>query len=182
VAKTFTGNVTGVVNGVATQANTLQVNGSTYEVASTAASANTVVARDSGVNIYTNIFYGNATSANYADLAEKYLADKEYETGTVVSIGGLAEVTASSYGDLAIGVVSANPAYRMNESLVGGIFIALKGRVPVKVSGSVQKGQRLVAGSNGTAVVIDTPSSDVFAVALENNSDTGVKLVECVIL
>jgi hypothetical protein len=129
----------------------------------------------------TGKFIGTATSAQYADLAEKYLADQEYEAGTVVTVGGSAEVTASTQGDLAIGVVSTNPAYMMNSELVGGTYIALKGRVPVKVTGPVQKGQRLVAGNNGTAQAA-TDKSDVFAIALETNSNEDTKLVECVIL
>jgi len=181
-AKAFTGNLTGNVTGIASKATTLIVNGTTYESATTASTASTVVARDSSGNVYAGIFYGTATSANYADLAEKYLADKEYEAGTVVSVGGAAEVTACSYGELAIGVVSINPAYRMNESLEGGTFIALKGRVPVKVTGAVRKGQRLVASSNGTAVAAVPHANDVFAVALESSDDINVKLIECVIL
>ena len=180
-AKTFTGAVTGNVTGTATQAVALQVNGTSYESGSTASTANTIVARDSSRNIYANIFYGTATSSNYADLAEKYLADQEYEVGTVVSVGGEAEVTASNYGDLAIGVVSSNPAYRMNEGLEGGIFVALKGRVPVKVTGEIRKGQRLVAAGNGTAFA-SSPNANVFAIALESSNDNGIKLIECVIL
>jgi len=181
-AKAFTGTLTGNVTGIASKATTLIVNGTTYESATTASSASTIMARDSSSNVYANIFYGTATSANYADLAEKYLADQEYETGTVVSVGGEAEVTACNYGDLAIGVVSANPAYRMNESLEGGTFIALKGRVPVKVTGAIRKGQRLIAAGNGTAVAAVPHANDVFAVALESSDDISVKLVECVIL
>ncbi len=120
-------------------------------------------------------------------MAEKYLADQEYETGTVVTVGGEQEVTACQNGDRAIGAVSANPAYMMNAELAGGTFIALKGRVPVKVSGAVKKGDRMVAGPNGTAkssvdtnVTID--NADTFAIALESNTSDNVKLVECLIL
>lgn len=130
----------------------------------------------------TGKFYGTATSAEYADLAEKYLADADYDVGTVVSVGGAQEVTACTIGDRALGAVSANPAYMMNSELEGGTFIALKGRVPVKVTGPILKGQRLVAGSNGTAQVAYSPNSDVFAIALESNDQPDVKLVECVIL
>jgi hypothetical protein len=127
-------------------------------------------------------FYGISTQAKYADLAEKYLTDVEYPVGTVVAVGGNAEVTASSWGDLAIGVVSDNPAYMMNSALEGGTFIALKGRVPVKVIGTVRKGQRLVAGDNGCAVAAVPHANDVFGVALESSDDVGVKLIEAVIL
>jgi hypothetical protein len=70
----------------------------------------------------------------------------------------------------------------MNSELEGGTYIALKGRVPVKVSGSVIKGQRLVAGPAGTAQAAMGNTSDVFAIALETNNDSGIKLVECIIL
>ena len=129
-----------------------------------------------------NNIYGTAVHAQYADLAEKYLADKEYEIGTVVAIGGEAEVTACSQGDRAIGAVSANPAYAMNSGLDGGTYIALKGRVPIKVEGPVRKGQRLVAGDWGCACAINDSDPDVFAVALETNNNTGVNLVEALIL
>ena len=168
-------------NGTATQADSLQVNG-LYRTASTASSANTIVARDASQNIAANLFQGTATSANYADLAEKYLADAEYEVGTVLMVGGEKEVTAAQVGFRALGTVSENPAYMMNSELEGGTYVALKGRVPVKVVGPVVKGQRLVAGQNGTAMATMLHSYDAFAIALEDSQDANVKLVECVIL
>jgi hypothetical protein len=153
-----------------------------YRTAKTTATANSIAARDSSGNITANLFQGTATAAQYADLAEKYLADKEYEVGTVVVIGGDKEVTACKYGDRAIGVVSANPAFMMNKDLEGGVYIALKGRVPVRVVGAVAKGQRLIASSNGCAVGAVPHANDVFAIALETNSDSSEKIVEAVIL
>ena len=129
-----------------------------------------------------NTVFAKATSAQYADLAEKYLADQDYEVGTVLSVGGDAEVTACSIGDRAIGVVSENPAFKMNDGLENGTYVALKGRVPVKVIGSVRKGQRLVAANDGCAVAGVPHANDVFAVALESSDATGVKLIESVIL
>lgn len=129
-----------------------------------------------------NTIYAKSTSAQYADLAEKYLPDTDYEIGTVVTIGGSAEITACTWGDRAIGAISANPAYMMNRDLENGVYVALKGRVPVKVIGSVVKGQRLIAGNMGCAVAAVPHSNDVFAIALESNSDTAVKIVEAVIL
>jgi len=155
---------------------------SAYRTAVHTATANTIVARDSSANIYCNILNGTATSAQYADLAEKYLADQEYDVGTVVVVGGPKEVTASTWGKRAIGVVSANPAFMMNRDLEGGIYIALKGRVPVKITGSVKKGDNLIAANDGCASVAVHHSSEVFAVALESSNDTGIKLVEAVIL
>jgi hypothetical protein len=167
--------------GTATQANTLLYNGA-YRTAVHTSTANTIVARDASSNIYCNILNGTATSAQYADLAEKYLTDQEYDTGTVIVVGGEKEVTASTWGKRAIGVVSANPAFMMNRDLEGGTYIALKGRVPVKIIGSVKKGDNLIAANDGCASVAVHHSSEVFAVALESNSNTGVKLVEAVIL
>lgn len=181
-----------IFSGTATRADSLNVGG-TYRTASTAASPSTIVVRTTndesigGINvtagaIKATYFVGTATSANYADLAEKYLADAEYEVGTVVAVGGEKEVTACSVGQRALGAVSGKPAYLMNFELENGTPIALKGRVPVKVTGPVRKGQRLVAGENGTAVGANSAHMDVFAIALEDNQEAGVKLVECVIL
>jgi len=129
-----------------------------------------------------NTVFAKATSAQYADLAEKYLADQEYEIGTVLAVGGAAEVTACSIGDRAIGAVSENPAFKMNDGLENGTYVALKGRVPVKVIGSVRKGQRLVAANDGCAVAGVAHANDVFAVALESSDNVGVKLIESIIL
>jgi hypothetical protein len=130
----------------------------------------------------TGIFSGIATFAQYGDLAEKYLPDADYEVGTVLMIGGDQEVTAAQAGFRAIGVVSEKPAYLMNSELEGGVAVALKGRVPVKVTGAVIKGQRLVASSNGVAHASFSSHIDVFAIALETNTDAGVKLIECIVL
>ena len=168
-------------SGVATQASTLDVAG-TFRAASTSATSSSIAARDGSGNLYATLFQGEASQARYADLAEKYLADAEYEVGTVVVVGGEKEVTASVWGKRALGAVSANPAYMMNSELEGGTYIALKGRVPVKVIGSVKKGDNLIAANDGCASVAVHHSSEVFAIALESSTDSGVKLVEAVIL
>jgi hypothetical protein len=116
-------------------------------------------------------------------LAEKYLTDNDYEVGTVVMVGGEKEVTACIFGSRAVGAVSGNPAYMMNSGLEGGTYIALKGRVPVKVTGRVKKGDRMIATDGGVAIAGALHShADVFAVALESNDNTDIKLVECLIL
>jgi hypothetical protein len=153
-----------------------------YRSAKTTKTANTIAARDGAGNLLANTFDGTATAAQYADLAEKYLADQDYEVGTVVAIGGEKEVTAARYGDRAIGVVSANPGFMMNKDLEGGTYIALKGRVPVKVTGSIQKGQKLVAADDGTAVAAVPHANDVFAIALESNNNVEVKTIEALVL
>jgi hypothetical protein len=108
-----------------------------------------------GVNMNTAAnfkFRGTATSAEYADLAERYAADDEYEPGTVVILGGANEIT-SSKDEASIevfGIVSTAPGFEMNSGAGTDAthpFIALAGRVPCKVVGKVIKGQRLVTSS-----------------------------------
>ena len=126
--------------------------------------------------------FGTATSARYADLAEKYTTDVEYEAGTVlaVAINGDAEATQTwQSGQRVLGVVSTNPAFLMNDE-ADGQAIALRGRVPVKVIGPIRKGQPLICNQDGKGMYGDTSNS--FAIALETNEDASVKLVECVIL
>ena len=166
--------------GIADNADKLAVDG-TYRVADTDPVASTVAARDSSGNLEAVLFEGTATSARYADLAEKYLTDKNYEDGTVVSVGGAQEVTAAKEGDRALGVISPSPAYMMNAHLAGGQFVALKGRLQVKVIGPVNKGDRLIATDNGCAKA-SSSHADVFGIALESNSSEDVKHVESVVL
>ncbi len=153
-----------------------------YRSAMTSQTAWTIAARDGNADLTARVFNGTATSARYADLAEKYLSDSDYEVGTVVAIGGEKEVTACAYGQRAIGVVSDNPAYMMNSDLEGGTYIALKGRVPVKVLGVVKKGDNLIAGNDGTAIVGSTDSALTFAVALSSSDDENVKIIEALVL
>ena len=184
-------------SGTATKSNSLYVAADDYRTASSAASSGTIAVRTGSTDpasggypggltgagsLRATYFIGTALAANYADLAEMYLADADYEVGTVMMVGGEAEVTASVWGKRALGAVSASPAYLMNKDLEGGTVVALKGRIPVKVIGSVKKGDELIASNDGCAVTAVPHASGVFAIALESSSDTGVKLVECVIL
>jgi hypothetical protein len=95
-------------------------------------------------------------------LAEYYLADAEYEAGTVLSFGGSAEVTLSSqdHDATVAGVVSTSPAYQMNSGLTGDhvIAVALTGRVPVKVVGPVTPGAMMVSAGNGRARAEKNPA------------------------
>jgi hypothetical protein len=154
-----------------------------YKSAKTTATSNTIAARDGSGNLTANLFQGTATAAQYADLAEKYLADKQYDVGTVVCIGGENEVTAASYGDRAIGVVSTNPAFMMNKDLEGGTYIALKGRVPVKVQGTIKKGDKLVPAQNmfGSASAANESDTDYFAIALQDHQ-SGPGVIEALVL
>lgn len=164
--------------GEATKATSLRV-GSDFRTASVTATNSTVAVRDSSGNLAANLFQGTATSARYADLAEKYTTDQEYPVGTVMAVGGEAEARAAKTSDLAIGVISAEPAYMMNSELEGGQYIGLKGRVPVRVTGPVSKGQAVYAWADGVASTI--ASNGLVGIALETNNDEGEKLVECVL-
>lgn len=156
--------------------------GSSYKSAKTTATGNTIAARNSAGDLFANYFRGTATAAAYADLAEIYKTDKQYEVGTVVAVGGEAEVRSSQFGDLAIGVISQSPAYLMNKDAEGQA-VALKGRVPVKITGRIKKGDRLAATDNGCAIKATIHQhADVFAIALEDSENTDIKLIECVIL
>ena len=118
---------------------------------------------------------GSTLTATYADLAEKYVADKAYEPGTVVVVGGESEVTAchSFMSKRVAGVVSANPAFVMNEDLKDGVVVALKGRIPVKVSGQVKKGDLLVTadelGCATSAGTDDVAPTAVVGIALKDS-------------
>lgn len=169
-------------NGTATVAASMDVGGVVNATASIYDTSNTIAARTSAGDLAARFFVGTATQANYADLAEKYLADEEYEVGTVMMIGGEKEITACTSGKRAFGAVSAHPAHLMNKGLEGGTIVALKGRVPVKIIGPVKKGDELIASDNGCAVSTDPLSNGVFAIALESNDDTGIKLVEALVL
>lgn len=100
-------------------------------------------------------FYGTAMMANYADLAENYVADANYPPGTVLDFGGAKEVTLSTGKDLTkvAGVVSTNPAYLMNAECAGEfvVAVALQGRVPCRVIGQIAKGDLLVSYGDGIA-------------------------------
>ena len=103
---------------------------------------------------YINTMCGTSTAANYADLAENYLADRPYAPCTVLEFGGTCEVTVSQDGTRRVaGVVSTNPAHLMNSALVGDnvIALALQGRVPCKVRGKVRKGDMMIAAGDGYA-------------------------------
>ena len=121
-----------------------------------------------------NTIFAKATSAQYADLAEKYTADAEYAPGTVVVFGGEKEVTVTSVdADRAVaGVVSTNPSYIMNAGLEAEhvAIVALTGRVPCRVTGTVRKGDLMVSAGYGLArAEADPHVGTVIGKALENH-------------
>jgi hypothetical protein len=137
--------------------------------------------------VYATVFNGTATQAFYADLAENYLADADYEPGTVLVFGGELEVTiCDRKGDTRVaGVVSTNPAHLMNSMLEGEHVtpLALQGRVPIKVLGKVRKGDMLVTSPTpGYAVVNNEPGvGQVIGKALEDKEDSGKGTIEAVV-
>jgi hypothetical protein len=150
------------------------------------ATPSTIPARNNNADLFARIFQGVASSAQYADLAEKYISDATYDEGTVVVFGGNEEVTVTNlYADTRVaGVISEYPGYIMN-SLSEGQPVALRGKVPVKVIGAVKKGDLLVTSElEGTAKVAtgEYHPSAVFAKSLENREETGPGTVIAVIL
>jgi hypothetical protein len=123
--------------------------------------------------------FAQATSAQYADLAEKFRADAAYEPGTVLIFGGTQEVTISTADTdrRVAGVVSTNPSYLMNSGLNDelSVAIALQGRVPCRVVGPVRKGDMMVSASNGHAKTHqDPPTGSIIGKSLENfDGETG---------
>lgn len=156
------------------------------------------------VGFFTNLQTSNLTVTNtadfsgatvtglqafYADLAEYYEADEEYEPGTVVKLGGEKEITKTMIGgDIDVfGVVSTQPAMVMNQEGAEkeGIWlpVALVGRVPVKVTGAVKKGDRLIAGLNGTGMASHhVPGGLTFGRSLVDDEDTGPRMIEAAIV
>ena len=107
-------------------------------------------------------FSGISTQAKYADLSENYVADADYEPGTVLDFGGNGEVTLSTQSNSVrvAGIVSTNPAYLMNSHLDAThvVALALSGRVPAKVTGTIRKGDMMVSDGQGRACACATPA------------------------
>jgi len=172
-----------IMNGTATNAQAL--NGAS---ASTGATAGTIAQRDSNKDLTARKFLGTATAAQFADLAEIYASDAEYEPGTVLVFGGEAEVTTTDvFCDHRVaGIVSTEPAHLMNSN-AEGVAVALRGRVPCKVEGPVQKGDLIVTSKERGIGVAIAPGSAlpnaicVIGKSLENNPESNIKLVEVVV-
>jgi hypothetical protein len=131
-----------------------------------------------------NTIFAKATSAQYADLAEKYAADAEYAPGTVVSFGGDAEVTASIDADSRVaGVVSTNPSYIMNGGLQAEhvVTVALTGRVPTRVTGTVRKGDLMVSAGDGAARAEAVPAPGTIIGKALANHDGAEGTIEVVV-
>ena len=166
-----TGNLTG--NVTSTGANTMN----TLTMASTLTTKGIIPTSDASFDIGSssygyNTVYAKATSAQYADLAEKYETDSEYEVGTVVIFGGEREVTQSTIANdtRVAGVISEDPAYLMNDNS-DGQAVALVGKVKCKVHGIIQKGDLLTTSGErpGCARKAMTPVlGSIVGKAMEN--------------
>ena len=132
-----------------------------------------------------NTVHAKATSAQYADLAEIYESDNQYDVGTVVVFGGEKEITISKEGNSAkvAGVISENPAYLMNDS-ADGLPVALIGKVKCKVVGPIMKGDMLSthASLNGVAKKTHTPAvGTVIGKALEDYESEEIGSINIVV-
>jgi hypothetical protein len=138
---------------------------------------------------YFNRVFATATTALYADVAERFEADEWLEPGTVVELGGIKEITKSCHdlSDNVFGVISTRPAYTMN----GGAGeddthppVAMTGRVPVKCTGQIHKGDRLVSAGNGVARSARPGEANAFNVigrALGHKQTEGISTIEAIV-
>jgi hypothetical protein len=138
---------------------------------------------------YFNQIFAQSTTALYADVAERFAADEIYEPGTVVELGGTAEITRVRIdaSDSVFGVISTRPAFTMN----GGAGdndthppVAITGRVPVKVTGIVNKGDRLISAGDGVARAAqpgEATSFNVIGRALSSKSTVEAGTVEAIV-
>lgn len=141
------------------------------------------------VDIRGNVVHATSTSAQYADLAERYETDIPVEAGDVVILGGHAEITKcqDDLSDDVFGIISESPAFLMNAQAGNNEshpMVALKGRVNVKVKGTGKAGDRLVSAGNGEARVADSEECNHFNVLgrlLKTKYNVETQLTECVI-
>jgi hypothetical protein len=173
-------------NGVSDKADFLKFTNNYYAAAIDSA-ASTIALRDPTGSLHAIYFNGIATSAQFADLAEKYISDKHYEVGTVVVFGGEEEITVTNIKSdhRVAGVISGDPAYLMNNASTGQA-VALRGKVPVKIIGTVKKGDLLITSAvPGYAMSVGGDKSHgaaIFAKSLENKTDYDNGTIIAVIL
>jgi hypothetical protein len=195
--QTEDGNLTLQVNAGGVNTSALAITGSTglVTVATSLSvagivnnNANGVGNIGSSINSFNTIF-AKATSAQYADVAERFAADEILLPGTVVELGGVAEITKAieDLSENVFGVVSTNAAYLMNSGAGPNEThppIAMTGRVPVRAVGTVKKGDRLVSAGNGvarSAVPGEATAFNVIGRALENKLTYGEGVVEAIV-
>jgi hypothetical protein len=180
----LTGNVTGNIS--SSGANTMATLTMSGTLTSQGIVPDTNTTYDIGTTLLKyNTVYAKATSAQYADLAEVYESDAQYEPGTVVVFGGEKEVTISTSGnDTSVaGVVSTNPAYLMNSDSEG-VAVALTGKVPCKVVGHINKGDLLSThpSHHGVAKKTHEPQvGEVIGKALEDYDSEEIGTINIVV-
>jgi hypothetical protein len=136
-----------------------------------------------------NTVFAKATSAQYADVAEKYLADQSYASGTIVEIGGAAEVTTTTaFASTKIaGVVSTDPAFIMNSGAQGEhvVTVALLGRVPCLITGQIRRGDLLcsstIAGHAASLPADQYQPGAVIGKALQDHLEDGTGCIEILV-
>jgi hypothetical protein len=165
--------------GITGQANSATIN------ATSSNTTDTIVLRDSNGDFIANVITATATQAQYADLAEWYTSDSNYEPGTVLVFGGEYETTVTNkFADSrAAGIVTLNPAYIMNNELAGKdntVCLALQGRVPCRVIGKVNKGDLLTTSATpGYAIRAANPIiGTIIGKSLENKDSVGTGIIE----
>lgn len=166
-------------------------NSTFYVPFASTSTGSSALSTDSGItyNPSTNVLSTIASSARYADLAERYAADAYYEVGTVLVIGGAKEVTVTDKraNTAVAGIVSEFPAYLMNKDAGNDEThpaIALKGRVPCKIVGSVLKGDLLVTSTRpgyAQAIMPGDSANAVIGKALEDNFE-GSAIIEVLVV
>jgi hypothetical protein len=186
-ATTFAGAFAGSIAGPVTNSGTNSMG--TLAMGGTLTTKNILPDTDASYDIGSaskkyNSIYATATSAQYADLAEIYESDSEYEVGTVVIFGGEKEITVSSMGadPRVAGVISENPAYLMNSESEGQA-VALQGKVPCKVVGQISKGDMLVTHSQHPGVArkgTNPAMGTVIGKALEEYNSTDIGTINIV--
>lgn len=136
-----------------------------------------------GTAVYATNFYGTASSARWADLAEKYKADAEYSAGTLVSFGGSEQITIASNAEEVFSVISDKPGYTLNQTEDESFLpVVLHGMSPVKVFGPAKKNQYIeLSYIPGVALAKDNKSERTIGRVLETNTDPDIKLVMCYI-
>jgi hypothetical protein len=178
--------VTGAVTGAGITGTSLTVSTGTVTLGNIVNANGNGVGNIGSSTTYFNTVFAKATSAQYADLAEMYLADADYPPGTVLIFGGEQEVTAQiqSHSTAIAGVVSENPSHLMNADLQGEhvAAVALLGRVPCQVQGNIRKGDLLVASNTaGVAQRLDSAQylpGCVIGKSLENYNSAEVGTIE----
>lgn len=152
-------------------------------------SAGNGVSNIGGAGAYFNTVFAKATSAQYADVAERFAADKVYEAGTVVELGGSAEITKvdAELSNKVFGVISTRAAYLMNAGAGDDQThppVAMTGRVPVRVIGKIRKGDRLVSAGNGiarSAIESEVTAFNSIGRALADKNDDAEGTVEAIV-